>query len=102
MDKIYLDDNCKEILKEIKDNRYENDSNKDCEELNILKNLGLINATKTLKGYIVIGLTDKGREYLYNNPNLKNPSIWDDKKYWITTAISIAALIVSIIALLKD
>ena len=38
---------------------------------------------------------------MYDNPKLNNPSIWDDKKYIITTVISVVALIISIIALLK-
>ena len=46
-------------------------------------------------------LTDRGKAYIASNPSLKNPTIWDDKKYIINTIISVAALIVAIIALFK-
>ena len=46
-------------------------------------------------------LTDGGRAYVASNPTLKNPSIWDDKKYIINTIISVVALAVAIIALFK-
>ena len=100
MDKIKLNNNCKKLLKEIKNDSYCNSLESDLEDLNLLKTLGLIKAVATNTGYVVTGLTDEGRAYLQSNPDLKNPSIWDDKKYWINTAISFAALIVSIIAIL--
>jgi autotransporter-associated beta strand protein len=65
-------------------------------------NIADYGTTKTYGGIIVTGLTDIGEAYLYSNPQLKDPSIWDDKKYWINTAISLVALIVAIIALFKD
>ena len=99
MDKITLNDNCKRLLKEIKRGSYQDILEPDIEDLNFLKTKGLINAVAITPDYVV-SLTDKGKAYLHSNPNLKNPSIWDDKKYWITTAISFAALIVSIIAIL--
>ena len=46
-------------------------------------------------------LTDRGRAYIACNPTLKNPTIWDDRKYIINMIISVAALIVAIIALFK-
>lgn len=101
MDKIKLNNNCKKLLKEIKNDSYCNSLESDLEDLNLLKTLGLIKAVATNTGYVVTGLTDEGRAYLHSNPDLKNPSIWDDKKYWINTAISILALIVAIIALFK-
>ena len=102
MEKIKLNDNCKRLLKEIKSGSYQVGLDSDFEDLNILNTEGFIKATRTLKGYVITGLTDKGRAYLHSNPDLKNPSIWDDKKYWINTAISIFALIVAIIALFKN
>lgn len=100
MDKITLNNNCKRLLKEIKNGSYQIGLESDIEDLNFLNTKGLIDAIQTFDGYVITGLTDEGRAYLHSNPNLKNPSIWDDKKYWITTAISFAALIVSIIAIL--
>ena len=46
-------------------------------------------------------LTNKGRAYIATNPSLNNPTIWDDKKYIINTIISVLALVVAIIALIK-
>ena len=99
MEKIKLNDNCKRLLKEIKSGLYQDILEPDIEDLNLLKILGLIKAVNTTTGFVVTGLTDEGRAYLHSNPDLKNPSIWDDKKYWINTAISVLALIVAIIAL---
>ena len=102
MDKITLNDNCKKLLKEIKSGSYQNIIESDIEDLKFLKTMGLIKAVATTTGFVVTGLTDEGRAYLHSNPDLKNPSIWDDKKYWINTAISVFALIVAIIALFKN
>ena len=99
MEKIKLNDNCKRLLKEIKSGSYQEGIESDLEDLNFLNTKGLINAIQTLNGYVITGLTDEGRAYLHSNPNLKNPSIWDDKKYLINTAISVIALVVAIIAL---
>ena len=101
MEKIALNDNCKRLLRKIKEGSYCDGLKSDLEDLNLLKTLGLIKAVATKTGFVVTGLTNEGRAYMHSNPDLKNPSIWDDKKYWITTAISFAALILSIIALLK-
>ena len=100
MDKISLNDNCKAIINAIKNDTYE-EKIADSEDINLLHTLGLIDVISTKDGDMVDGLTDKGRAYLHSNPDLKNPSIWDDKKYWINTAISILALIVAFIALFK-
>ena len=102
MEKITLSDNCKRLLKEIKSGLYQDILEPDIEDLNFLKTEGLIDAVAITTDYMVKGLTDKGRAYLYSNPDLKNPSIWDDKKYWINTAISVFALIIAIIALFND
>lgn len=99
MEKIKLNDNCKRLLKEIKNGSYQEGIESDLEDLNFLNTKGLINAIQTLNGYVITGLTDEGRAYLHSNPDLKNPSIWDDKKYLINTAISVIALVVAIIAL---
>ena len=104
MDKLELNDNCKAILSQLNSRKrrllYDED---DYDAIRYLVAIGFINAKELLgKCHRDLSLTEQGRTYLYENPKLKNPSIWDDKKYWITTAISFAALIVSFIALLKD
>ena len=99
MEKIKLNDNCKRLLKEIKSGSYQDILEPDIEDLNFLKTRGFINAVAINPDCVVQGLTDEGRAYLHSNPNLKNPSIWDDKKYLINTGISVIALVVAIIAL---
>ena len=104
MEKIELNDNCKAILSQLNSRSrqllYKED---DYDAIRYLVAIGLINAKELSgKSHRDLVLTEQGRTYLYENPKLKNPSIWDDKKYWITTAISIVALIISIIAILKD
>jgi len=42
-------------------------------------------------------VTKFGWEYFCFNPTLKNPSIWDDQKYVITTILSIFMLIATIV-----
>lgn len=46
-------------------------------------------------------LTEKGDYYLTENPTAKNPILTPNRKWLITTIISIFALILSLIALLK-
>ena len=104
MEKVDLSKKCKKILSQLRGNKREllyKDG--DYEDIKYLISIGFITGCELMhNNYTNLKLTDKGRQYLYENPNLKNPSIWDDWKYWITTAISFAALIVSFIALLKD
>lgn len=102
MERIKLSKSCKEILLALKNKTYNNNTEFDDNDVIYLYTKGLIKITKTYGGIIVTGLTDIGEAYLYSNPKLKDPSIWDDKKYWINTAISLVALIVAIIALFKD
>ena len=41
------------------------------------------------------------KKFLDRNPKLKNPSIWEDTKYWITTAFALVASIISIISIFQ-
>ena len=103
MDKIRLTKKGKEILIKLHKGEINssNASTVDFEQANLLKVENLVDFEKSLKDEIItISLTDLGRAYILSNPKLKNPSIWDDKKYWITTSIAIAALFISIIALI--
>lgn len=102
MDRIKLTPNSQRILKLLRKNQYNEVSEADHEDINFLKQEDLVTTLEAETGSIVlIDLTDKGRAYLHINPKLKNPSIWEDKKYWITTIISLVAIIISIIALVK-
>lgn len=47
---------------------------------------------------LVPNLTEKGELYLYDNPELRNPSIFQDKGF----VVSIIAIILSIIALFVE
>ena len=102
MERIVLTDNAKRLLKAIKYGEIHLEiSNPDIEDANVLIQENLIVAVPDEAGGLYAPkLTDKGRAYIHQNPKLKNPSIWEDKKYWITTSISLAALIMSIIALI--
>ena len=71
----------------------------DLKELNLIKAIEV--GDKSGRMLICPELTDRGKAYIASNPSLKNPTIWDDKKYIINTIISVAALIVAIIALFK-
>ena len=103
MDRIELNYNCKQILLLLRSNRKNEISNVDNDDINLLIILDLISAVKLTDGnYCNPLLTEKGRAYIHWNPELKNPSIWDDKKYWITTSIAILSLILSIIAIIKS
>ena len=99
MERIKLNKNCKRILRAIKNDTYGDGNASDYDDINLLQMEELINALIGFNDFSVAGLSPKGRAYLHSNPKLKNPSIWDDKKYWINTAISVLALIVAIIAL---
>ena len=103
MERITLSKNCKLILFQLQGRKakilYKNG---EYDDVKYLVTKGLITAKELgKKAYCDLQLTDIGLSYLYENPKLKNPSIWDDKKYLINTAISILALIVAIIALFK-
>ena len=58
----------------------------DKEKLNLLTIEGLGKGNKVSGDvYITYQLTDYGKAYLLSNPKLKTPSIFDDKKYIVTT-----------------
>lgn len=104
MEKIVLSTNCKKLLRELHTRTFKLLYPKEYYgDIKFLISEGLISAKEMSgKRFCDLKLTDKGEVYIYENPNLKNPSIWDDKKYWINTAISVIALIVAIIALFKN
>lgn len=103
MERIKLTKKQKHILREIRDRKYPATAHpEDVNDLIYLRESGLIHAVNTIPNSLAcIHLVDYGLAYFTFNPKLKNPSIWQDKKYIISTAISIIALAISIIALIK-
>lgn len=106
MERIELSKRGKQIILALYKGEYPGQvPDEDYEEFNLLEVQGIVHAVKT-KGanrceMHAPRLTDEGLAYVAANPKLKNPSIWDDKKYIINTIISIVALAVAIIALFK-
>ena len=103
MERIELSKKQRTILKAIARGKYPNVCSKeDIKDIIVLRELGLVHGTNVMTGDIVaVRLTDSGTAYMQQNPKLKNPSIWQDKKYIINTAISLIALIISIISITK-
>lgn len=102
MDKIKLSKEEKQFLLALNNSDTKmNFDNLTRAHLFFLEQQGFIELFETEYGKIVhVVLTDFGKSYLLENPELKNPTIFDDKKFWITTSISIVALIVSAFALI--
>ncbi len=98
MEKIKLTNNAKRILLILNKNEEPVISDADERDLYLLEQEELIVLEGCKNGYPFPEITRKGLSYVQMNPKLSNPSIWDDKKYWITTGISLAALALSIYA----
>ena len=100
MDRIELPKSCKNILFAIKDKRYSDIPKDDYLDLHLLEYEGLVDVKWSEFGFAILAnLTHKGIVYMHSNPKLKNPSIWEDTKYWITTAFALVASIISIISI---
>ena len=98
MEKIKLTNNAKRILLILNKNEEPVISDADDRDLYLLEQEELIVLDGCKNGYPFPEITRKGLSYVQMNPKLSNPSIWDDKKYWITTGISVVALAFSIYA----
>ena len=98
MEKIKLTNNAKRILLILNKNEEPVISDVDERDLYLLEQEELIVLEGCKNGYPFPEITRKGLSYVQMNPKLSNPSIWDDKKYWITTGISVVALAFSIYA----
>ena len=98
MEKIKLTNNAKRILLILNKNEEPVISDADERDLYLLEQEELIVLEGCKNGYPFPEITRKGLSYVQMNPKLSNPSIWDDKKYWITTGISLVALALSIYA----
>ena len=106
MERVKLSKDCKRILLALYNERYSNRvPESDLEFFNLLEVKGFVKSSHTKgDGHIEMfapRLTEEGLAYITTNPSLKDPSIWDDKKYTINTVISVVALLVAIIALVK-
>ena len=102
MEKVQLSKEEKRLLKELASGNYNKlVQRKDIGVINLLGVKGFIHSIETFDGPVVTGLSDYGKAYLEENPKLRNPSIFDDKKYIINTITSLVALTVAIIALFK-
>lgn len=102
MDRIKLSKEEKLLLKRLSARKYPDQVlEEDLKIFMILENESLVHGTKGKDGILAPRLTAMGEAYIASNPKLKNPSIWEDTKYIINTTISIIALIISLIALIK-
>ena len=103
MERIELPKSSKSILFAIKEKRYSNIPNADYLDLHLLEYEGLVDVKWSEFGTAILSnLTNKGIVYMHSNPKLKNPSIWEDTKYWITTIFAVIATIISIVTLFCD
>lgn len=102
MDRIKLSKEEKLLLKRLSARKYPDQVlEEDLKVFMILENESLVHGTKGKDGILAPRLTAMGEAYIASNPKLKNPSIWEETKYIINTTISIIALIISLIALIK-
>ena len=100
MERIKLSKREKTILKLLKTCKYPSVvDNKDEMPVKKLINDGLVSCKENEFGSLMVpNLTEKGKLYLYDNPKLHNPSVFQDKGF----VVSIIAIIVSIIALFTN
>ena len=83
MNKIELTKKEKEIIFELAKENYIL-SDDDTNELKHLAYLGIGKGIESeFGGYFDYELTEKAKAYISENPKLKNPSILDDKKFWL-------------------
>ncbi|MFR9546186.1 MAG: hypothetical protein SNJ29_11495 [Rikenellaceae bacterium] len=101
MEKIFLSKEEKRLLAPILSKGFgANFSDEDNQWLYLLEEKGFIHTNKCEGGSVyTASRTDYAVAYVAFNPDLSNPSIWDDKKYLVTTAISLFAVVISILAL---
>lgn len=102
MEKIKLTPRSKEIFRLMFEGNYMDTYTPDDDgALTLLENEGLIILNTNNDGVTNAFPSNRGFAYYHVYPELKDPTIFDDKKYLITTIIAVAALIISIISLFK-
>lgn len=82
MDKIELPNECKALMLAMSGKPHIEPNHKDDTDkwLEVLEYYELISGAKNEQGlYMIAELSQKGRVYMTLNPELKNPSFWDDK-----------------------
>lgn len=97
MDRIQLNKREKEILRLLKAGKFPSVVEKK-DEMPVKKLIfeGLVSCKENEFGPLLVpNLTEKGDLYMYDNPKLKDPCIFQDKGF----AVSVIAIIISIIAL---
>lgn len=97
MDRIKLTNREKEILRLLKSGQYPEVVEKN-DKMPVKKLIhdGLVSCkTNEFGSLLVPNLTERGELYLYDNPKLRNPCVFQDKGF----VVSILAIIISIIAL---
>lgn len=97
MDRIQLSTREKEIIKLLKSSQFPAVVEKE-DEMPVKKLIyeGLVSCKENEFGTLLVpNLTEKGELYLYDNPKLKDPCIFQDKGF----VVSIIAIIISILAL---
>lgn len=97
MDRIQLNNREKEILGLLKSGQFPAVVEKK-DEMPVKKLIyeGFVVCKENEYGTMLVpNLTEKGELYLYDNPKLKNPSVFQDKGF----VVSIIAIVISIIAL---
>lgn len=91
MDKVHLTKREKEIIVLLASKNYKLDnSSSDFAELEHLEYIGLGKGIKCeFGGYLDYRLTPTAKAYLFENPKLKDPSIFEDSKFWIELVANI-------------
>lgn len=95
MEKIELPDECKVILLAISRTGFIMPNHMDDTDkwLDVLSLYGFVQGPKNeQQQYIRAELTQKGKVYLTLNPELKNPSFWDDKHAIVDHVFNILGL----------
>lgn len=82
MNKIGLTKKEKEIIFKLANDNY-SPCEDDTKELQHLVYLGLGKGVEgEFGGFFYFELTENAKAYMFENPELKNPSLLDDKKFW--------------------
>lgn len=100
MEKIELSNKQRLIFQQIAKKQYQYEQ-PDENDLSYLEENDLIKITRTKDVTDpLIRISTNGRAYFAYNSKLKNPSPWDDKKFKISTTLSIIAIMISLVALI--
>lgn len=101
MKRVRLSKNSKRILLSLKENHYHPSvPDNDVNDFLILREMEFVSCVvasdKDSTSYLAPRLEPKGLAYIVENPKLKNPSIFYDWKFWITTIIALLGVIIAL------